>query len=219
MQRLQGQHTAENLSSVVLAVIQDYGLQQRIGYFMLDNATVNDKCVDLLCQNLLNNYSPSAAKECRLRCSGHVLNLVMKSFLFGTDIEAFEQDAQASFEAGDETHEVSLWRRKGPISKLHNLITYIRQSPQRMEEFLQIQVSGDSETAHGLQVIADNATRWSSTHAMIQRAMKCRDCLDLFASRQPHKRLAADRLSNDDWEQLTHILVLLQPFEHLTKLL
>ena len=47
--RLQGQHTGENISYAVASVIEEYSLQHKIGYFMLDNASTNDVCVSLLC--------------------------------------------------------------------------------------------------------------------------------------------------------------------------
>jgi hypothetical protein len=186
---------------------------------MLDNASSNDVCVTLLCENLCNSAIPMSPKVRRLRCAGHIINLVVKAMLFGTEADAFELEAEALHELQDETRELELWRRRGPVGKLHNLVTYIRRTPQRIEEFTRSQHNLIGHMDHqNLQLLADNATRWNSTYNMISRAMKLRDPLDLFMSRPKNQAmLQQDELNDDDWEQLTHILSLLQPFEALTK--
>ena len=42
LRRIEGAHTGENQCALVWKVIQEYSLQQRIGFFTLDNATNND---------------------------------------------------------------------------------------------------------------------------------------------------------------------------------
>ena len=59
-----------------------------------------------------------------------MLNLVVKAFLFGVDVEAFEIEARTAYEAQDELTELELWQQKGPVRKLHNMVNYIRQIPQ-----------------------------------------------------------------------------------------
>ncbi len=62
----------------------------------------------------------------RVRCSGHVLNLVVKALLFGHDAEAFETEIDGEPVLDAAQHEI--WRKKGPIGKLHNLIHWIYRS-------------------------------------------------------------------------------------------
>jgi hypothetical protein len=40
------------------------------------------------------------------------------------------------------------WRKKGPAGKMHNIVTYVRSSPQRKEAFKKTVVNekGDSES-------------------------------------------------------------------------
>lgn len=61
-----------------------------------------------------------------MRCAGHVLNLVAKAILFGSDVDAFESDLH---DLSSEEHELSKWRKKGPTGKLHNVVKYITGSP------------------------------------------------------------------------------------------
>ncbi|KAM3557716.1 hypothetical protein MY1884_004374 [Beauveria asiatica] len=72
----------------------------------------------------------------RLRCCGHISNLVARSILFGTDADAFEEDCQADKETVDE---VNLWRSKGPIGKLHNTVHWVARSGQRIDRLHKLQ--------------------------------------------------------------------------------
>jgi hypothetical protein len=42
MKEVDGSHTGENLSVPALAVIKEWGIQDNLGYFMMDNADNND---------------------------------------------------------------------------------------------------------------------------------------------------------------------------------
>ena len=67
-----------------------------------------------------------------MRCAGHVLNLVAKAILFGSDVDAFESELQ---DLNVEEQELGRWRKKGPTGRLHNIVRYITASPQRIEAF------------------------------------------------------------------------------------
>lgn len=42
MKQVSGNKTGENLASVVLEVMKDWGIQYNLGWFMMDNASDND---------------------------------------------------------------------------------------------------------------------------------------------------------------------------------
>jgi len=65
----------------------------------------------------------------RLRCLGHVINLAAKAFLFGTEYDAFEKDIKSIKEKSELLQELKLWQKRGPVGRLHNIITYICRSP------------------------------------------------------------------------------------------
>ncbi|KAG9379949.1 hypothetical protein A1F94_008844 [Pyrenophora tritici-repentis] len=49
MRRIYGEHTGENLGSVVLELLEEYDISgDQIGYFMLDNASANDTAVEFI---------------------------------------------------------------------------------------------------------------------------------------------------------------------------
>ncbi|KJZ68851.1 hypothetical protein HIM_11754 [Hirsutella minnesotensis 3608] len=105
--RIEGRHSGENLADRVSEIIHEYGIQDRIGYFVTDNAESNDTCLEDLSVELGFNK-----QHRRLRCCGHIINLVARAILFGTNADAFEEDCQAEKEIQDD---MKLWRSKGPL--------------------------------------------------------------------------------------------------------
>ena len=171
---------------------------------MLDNATTNNKYVNLLADRLFLPEQARFNQFRRLRCIGHILNLVVKGLLFGKDTEAFENKAQTVYVLQQEERELELWRKRGPIGKLHNVVVFIRRSPQRREEFKRLQLLDLLQEFEHLQALADNATSWNSTSDIIERALQLKDPIDLFISRQlapqrtRERTLADDRLLEED---------------------
>ncbi|XWX00767.1 hypothetical protein V2A60_008788 [Cordyceps javanica] len=172
--RIESRHSGENLADRVSEIIHEYNIEGRIGYFVTDNAESNDTCLDHLAVELGFNK-----QQRRLRCSGHIINLVARSILFGTDADAFEEDCQAEKEIQDD---VRLWRTKGPIGKLHNTIHWVQRSGQRIEKLRKLQSM--ENVALGLDdyttydVVTDNATRWNSSEAMMERGYLLWNALD-----------------------------------------
>lgn len=228
LRRLQGAHSGENMSAVVLDVVKNFRIQTRLGYFVLDNAETNDTCVKSLSDHIDLPVLSGQPFSRRLRCFGHILNLVVKAFLFGNDADAFEVESRNRQGLNDEAAELHAWRKRGSIGKLHNVVMFIRRSPQRMEEFLKIQgnihteAGDDSTSSPLLQVVEDNATRWNSTYNMIYRALQVKDAVDVFTTRhltrkrKDDRTLREDQLTEEDWDILTRILSLLEPFKKLT---
>jgi hypothetical protein len=68
----------------------------------------------------------------RLRCNGHIINLIAQAFLFPkSNLEALliENNMSVSMLALPTEVEVIQWRNKGPLRKLHNIEVYIQRSP------------------------------------------------------------------------------------------
>jgi hypothetical protein len=139
LRRLLGAHSGENMAQLVATIIEDsYRLKDRISYFMLDNISSNDICV----REILVRLRPDLANENRrLRCFGHIINLAAKAFLFGKDPEAFEAEVDSYVQFRQDERELEAWRKLGPIGKLHNVVTYIRKTPQRREAFQKLATS------------------------------------------------------------------------------
>lgn len=112
------------------------------------------------------------------------------------------------------------FQEHGPIGKLRLIVKYIRHSPQRRKEFLDIAGSTPRLDGKELMVIECNTTRWNSTYIMIQRAVKVRDRLEAYYAKALLKRdlpfAKENILTSDDWVILTWVLEALQPMHNLT---
>lgn len=213
-----GEHSGENMALEILGIIKDFEIGSRVGYFMADNVSSNDTCVGELTMHLGNCFN---ASERRLRCFGHIVNLVVKALLFGKDAEAFERETINAAQIEDDFKQLRAWRKKGPVGKIHNIVTHIRRTPQRIATFRSIQqVPGNMNS---LLVVADNSTRWNSVYNMLKMAFKLRTYIEVYVQRQieadSKSTLADDRLTVDEWIQLEQLMGLLAPFKEFTKAL
>lgn len=171
----------------------------------------------------------------RLRCLGHVINLAAEAFLYGKNPEAFISEVESEYVRTDDIKELEAWRKYGPVGKLHNIVTFIRRTPQRREAFQNIVMHDTDLVAHynQLQVVADNATTWNSMYSMIDRALKLKDRIEFYlfqnkdgithGSRRKRARddtdpmlLKHDILSENDWTILEDMHQILEKFQQLT---
>lgn len=211
---LLGPHSGENIAGSVQDVCEEYEIWPRLGCFVLDNATNNDSCIAAL--GAVYNWTPKQQKQRRLRCIGHIINLVAQAFILGEKAEIFEQALTAAERGRDD--EVQLWQLCGPIGKLHYIVVYILKTPQRRQQFKA--AGGENYEPTELMPKRDNSTRWNSVYCMIQRALKLRQPLNLFC----HYTAKDDfpevmRLHEDDWYILTHLADAMKCFEQATKAL
>ena len=224
-----GSHTGENIAHTLEEVIKNWGIGSKLGVAICDNASSNDACLRSLFPRFQSQMDNGDVKARRIRCFGHILNLIAKAFLFGEDSDAFEiesdfYDALSQYKKGLEH-----WRRKGPIGKLHNIVKFIRASPQRSEAFRNIAHEDDNSedfifseaSSKELELRQNNATRWNSTYLMIKRAWEKQVEIQAYlltldfssASSQLHRQ---DYLTIDDWRLLNDVQHVLEPIYSLT---
>ena len=178
-------HTGENVAVHILDIIASYQISSKIGYFTLDNAKNNDTAIEAIGTEL-----KFRGKGRRIRCFGHILNLVCKQLLFGHDADAFEEEISADSTIDASRHEA--WRRKGPIGKLHNLVVVIHRSDVltqllRNSQQLAFNRSEDPKikAKRPKDTVMDNQTRWLSQLYMIRRCLELRPFLeDLWANQR-----------------------------------
>ena len=152
LRELVGEHSGENMADVLLHIFNDYKISGQIGYFMADNASSNDTCIDLVLQALYPNMSQKQRLRRRLQCFGHIVNLCAQAFIVGKDAEKICRDLEAAYREGDLKRIGELWRKRGAIGRLHNIVRYIRASPQRRQFFKSIEIGGDLAAFDGLEV-------------------------------------------------------------------
>ena len=93
LRKLSGNHSGENQAKILLEVAEEFDLASKeiLGYFMADNDARNDVAVKIIAKELQLGNSEGL----RLRCLGHIINLVCKAFLGSKEDESsldFEPD-------------------------------------------------------------------------------------------------------------------------------
>ncbi|KAG5965116.1 hypothetical protein E4U56_001899 [Claviceps arundinis] len=134
---------------------------------MSDGASNKDFCAEVLFQSLNPEYEKQDATDRFLHCYRHAFGLIGRVVLYGEDFEAFER-ALRRLECEGLGDDLLLWRRRGPIGKLHNLAMWARSSLQHTELFNstvpEAQDSGDdillaSTSTLEQQLVLNDATR------------------------------------------------------------
>ena len=133
-------HSGEDQFSVLCPILEDYGIVRKLGAVIADNAPSNNVLCRFIQAYLAESYSREwDAEEWRIRCIGHIINLVVQAFLFADVIRVEELK---SYDSQDKTRELAdkeaikaKFRLLGPLGQAHNIIVYIRRSPGRTAAF------------------------------------------------------------------------------------
>lgn len=219
-----GAHTGENLAATLFRVIKEWDIQDRVGTLISDNALNNDTCTLAFFRQINPIFSDVDILERRMRCYGHILNLVGRAFFHGEDLESFEEESQRRDTSDSLQPELRAWRQKGPVGKLKNIIKFIRSSPQRSESFRQLAKESDvendwllhQESTTELQLILSNNTHWNSTYVMIDRAIKKKNHIQSFLVQQMDEGDACAippeaHLTAEDWRLLVELKAVVEP--------
>jgi hypothetical protein len=149
--RIKGGHAGENIAEVVIPVLEEYEVSQNLGVFVTDNADSNDTAIRAILKSLRPDLNIS---DRRARCLGHIINLAAKAFIFSKGVTAFEASVNAAgesaeFDSDSMQQAQAEWRQRGAIGKFHNIVVFIRSSPQRREAFRRCLPAGDDQTNGG----------------------------------------------------------------------
>nr|OQO32520.1 hypothetical protein B0A51_00929 [Rachicladosporium sp. CCFEE 5018] len=197
-----GDHTGLEMKQHLIDICKECKIATRIAFFMADNASNNDTAVQLLSECM-----EIQRRKQRLRCTAHSINLVAKAMIFGVDNECINQVIREAVDDDDfgdtapqfgemirssqidDQVKLAVWRKKGPIGKLHRLVVHARASPARRKIFTSKQREAADDTCRVFELVNDGGIRWNSTHGMIERAIKPKDAIELY---QKHFRDNAD---------------------------
>lgn len=125
LKRMQYSHDGESIAGVIVPVLQEFGiLGARIGVFVADNAGSNDVAVAEILKALRPDVVDASSR--RGRCLAHIINLAAQAFIFGHDVDAFEDvvglvDESTPLDSAAMKKAQEAWRKKGPVGKLHNI--------------------------------------------------------------------------------------------------
>ena len=82
-------HSGEKQADLILGVLTEFEIQSKLGWHTGDNATSNDTCLKVLeCRLLAEHQVDFNAKQRRIRCIGHIINLSLQAFLLASSKEA-----------------------------------------------------------------------------------------------------------------------------------
>ncbi|EWZ27879.1 hypothetical protein FOZG_18414 [Fusarium oxysporum Fo47] len=233
-------HTGENIAEQILNIVREFQIGDKLGCFTLDNASNNKTTMEELDREL-----GFAWKKRWVRCIGHVINRVVKHMLFGQDPDAFEQQIyDGQFTAARE-HEQ--WRKGGLVGKWHNFAVEVNRSgiwTNTLKKVQQVESQLSNDPAiqnHGpVGVVLDNATRWLSQLAMVDRTLVLQLFYDPFiqralsewnkanltrsgsvrkGARMPFFLKDENRISSSDWRVLQALRDILLDFQLVVKAL
>ncbi|RKK19242.1 hypothetical protein BFJ67_g17515 [Fusarium oxysporum f. sp. cepae] len=113
LRRVWGSHSGDNQAATIYDILGEYGIRDRTGAGVCDNASSNDTCLASLYRQLYPAMAEEDIRNHRTRCFGHILNLAARAFLWGEDPDSFEREAftEAAFQV--EERELRLWRKRG----------------------------------------------------------------------------------------------------------
>ena len=106
-------HTGENIAGQIIEIIQEFEIEDKLGYFTLDNAGNNKTSMEDLGLEFGFNW-----EKRWVRCIGHVVNIVVKHMLFGKSPDAFEKEVFEGIHTA--AKELEVWRKRGSVGKWHN---------------------------------------------------------------------------------------------------
>ncbi|XP_013594980.1 PREDICTED: zinc finger BED domain-containing protein RICESLEEPER 2-like [Brassica oleracea var. oleracea] len=143
-------HKDATICSVLIECMAEWGIT-KVFTITVDNATANTNALKLF-RDAFNALGPEflvLGGEClHLRCSAHIINLVVRDGLLEVDAS---------------------------VCAIRNAIQYIRASSKRVDAFDQ-KVESARMTRGSLSL--DCKTRWNSTYLMLSRALKFRAAFD-----------------------------------------
>jgi hypothetical protein len=204
-------HSGEDQFSILLPVLQDYGIVHKLGAIVADNASSNN----VLCRTIETYMEEEADQDwsaCnwRIRCIGHIINLVVQAFLFTnvmamSELESYD-DQDKNGDATDEEARRARFRLLGPLGQGHNIVAYIRGSPARTKVFKELA---------GRMIPMDNRTRWNSWYLMLLVMLDLKSQVEKYCDLYEGE-LQGDLLSREDWKKLEMIKDFLAPFVRAT---
>ena len=135
-------HTAERLGRVLVDCLLDWNVDTKVSTITLDNCSTNDSMIRFIQSKLLSQYLISEGALIHMRCSAHILNLIVKE---GLDM----------VEEG--------------IENIRDSVLYWSATSKRLEFFEETvrQLRLNSEN----RLVMDCPTRWNSTFKMLSVAI------------------------------------------------
>jgi hypothetical protein len=208
-----GSHHGEVQCKAIVQVLEEYQIPRTTGFLIGDNSGTNDTLCRTLQTWLQEEYQVTwNADWFRLRCLGHIINLIVQAFLFSSipleELEAYDKQDQEPVDdipESDKQKQQDRFRTMGVLGKIHNITVHIRSSPGRTQAFTK---------AARKRLPLDNRTRWNSWFSMIKTACDLESHIDFYVKNQSD--LKKDSLNQEEWGMLRTMSSFLEHFKSIT---
>jgi hypothetical protein len=234
---LYGDHTGAAQAAVIIHVLKSFKITEKFHCFLGDNASNNNKStIDVLNKHPNLNLNSSHY----IRCAGHIINLVVKATVYGKGVSKFEEQLAAA----TPMDQFKLFRKLGAVGKLHNFVNALCASHKHREAFNNTQKQYNKDkllyNCTPLQLIQDGGVRWHSVYLMLFRCKELQEPIKRFireqasiddddninlednddntrmpaASATANYNPSADKLTDEEWDEVEELVDFLQaPYE------
>ena len=192
---LEERHTGVYLATIVLKVIHEYGITEKLNCITTDNASNNFTMVRHLSSRLFEEGIEWDYRTQHIPCLAHIINLVVKEFL-----NNLEEDEEGGFSF------------LATLKKIRAIAKAIRSSPRKWEIFEQCCKSYDIRP---MTIPLDVAVRWNATYRMLEQAVYLRRPIRRFVE-EDDSEMREFQLSEEEWDLAEVLLVFLMPFKRCT---
>lgn len=152
------------ITDVMMECLLDWNIEHKISTLTVDNCSTNNLFVRSLVDRLSTGSLVFGGELFHVRCTAHILNLIVKDGL----------------EIIDDS-----------IERIRDSVSYWSSSPKREEKFLETVRQTNIESTKKLAL--DCKTRWNSTYLMIRTALVYRNVFPRLRQRDPqYKSLPSD---------------------------
>lgn len=209
-------HAGSEVAPHIIKALQFYEIEDRLGWITGDNHGANDT----LCRELEEHFNSKdihwwSASQRRLRCFGHVANLITHAFLYAKDIEAVELALGRAANSQSQTMDEAIallstvdddgWSSVPTLQKVNRFAAAL--SKQRLHKLWMLRAKQ--------RLTKPNETRWHGWLTLIEQAGQERPAYAALCNEV--KELEQYYLSPDEWQLIQHTYNFLQPFKEVTK--
>ncbi|CAI0380511.1 unnamed protein product, partial [Linum tenue] len=149
-------HSSERIASVFVNCMLDWNIDTKVSTITLDNCSTNDAMISKIKKKLVLSYLLREGALLHMRCSAHILNLIVKD---GLDVV------------------------KDGIEKIRNSVSYWLATPKRLEFFQE--TSKQLRVPCEKRLVLDCPTRWNSTFLMLSISIPYKEVFNRLKQRDP----------------------------------
>jgi len=148
-------YSGEDQFSILLPVLQDYGIEKKLGAIIANNAPSNNILYRIIEKHMEETYDKKwLINKWRIRYIGYIINLVVQAFLF---TEVMDMEELKSYDLENENRELTYkkvrrarFRLLRPLNQEYNIVVHISGSSARTDVFRKLA---------GRLILIDNRTR------------------------------------------------------------